>query len=178
MLWPQTRRMDDQTTEPVPGYIYRLSAPACLMVPKGYAPALVRDNAGLLSRLAPWLVTPEGAVRIGPFPEGFPINALVNTKLLPDNDEPDMAAHLWRMAKSSPALLGSLKQLGGRCTPAELADPAVMADARRVLRDTGLVDTLVGLSKCPDYVVNKGHEFGATLSDADKEALISFLMEF
>lgn len=89
-----------------------------------------------------------------------------------------MAAHLWRMAKSSPTLLGSLKQLGGRCTAADLADPAVMADARRILRDTGLVDTLVGLSKCPDYVVNKGHEFGATLSDADKEALISFLMEF
>ncbi|RCW78534.1 hypothetical protein [Paracoccus lutimaris] len=177
MLWPQTRRMDQLTTEPVPGYIYRLSAPACLMVPKGYAPALVRDNAGLLSRLAPWLVTPEGAVRIGPFPEGFPINALVNTKLLPDNDEPDMAAHLWRMAKSTPNLLGGLKQLGGRCTPEELADPAVMADAQRILRETGLIDTLVGLSKCPDYVVNKGHEFGATLPDADKEALISFLME-
>jgi hypothetical protein len=35
----------------------------------------------------------------------------------------------------------------------------------------------VGLSKCPDYVVNKGHEFGADLSDPDKEALISFLKE-
>lgn len=177
MLWPQTRRKDELTTEPVPGYIYRLSAPACLVIPKGYSPGLIRDNAGLLSRLAPWLVSPDGSVRIGPFPEGFPINALVNTKLLPDNDEPDMAAHLWRMTKATPNLLGGLKQLGGRCTAAELADPAVMADAQRILRDTGLVDTLVGLSKCPDYVVNKGHEFGADLSDADKDALISFLME-
>lgn len=177
LLWPQTRRMDKLTSEPVPGYIYRLSAPACLIVPKGFAPAAVRDNARLLSRIAPWLVTPDGAVRVGPFPRDFPVNALVNTQLLPDNDEPDMLAHLLRMAKSSPNLVGALRQLGGRCTPEELADPAVQADAERILRDTGLVDTLVGLSKCPDYVVNKGHEFGADLSDPDKEALISFLME-
>ena len=43
------------------------------------------------------------------------------------------------------------------------------------MRDTGLIDTLVGLSKCPDYVVNRGHEFGADLSDEDKEALIAYL---
>jgi hypothetical protein len=177
MLWPEMRRKDHLTTEPVPGYIYRLSAPACLMVPKGFAPAAIRDNARLLSRVAPWLVTPDGSVRIGPFPKDFPINALVNTQLLPDNDQPDMLAHLLRMAKASPKLLGAVRELGGRCTPAELADPAVQADAERILRETGLVDTLVGLSKCPDYVVNKGHEFGADLAPADKEALISFLME-
>ncbi|WP_347267771.1 hypothetical protein [Paracoccus sp. (in: a-proteobacteria)] len=177
MLSPGTRRMDAMTAEPVPGYIYRLSAPACLMVPRGFAPALIRDNARLLSRLAPWLVTPGGDVRIGPFPRGFPINALVNTRLLPDNDQPDMAAHLWTMAKAGPGLLGALKQLGGRCSAEELADPAVEADAERITRDSGLVDRLVGLSKCPDYVVNKGHEFGAGLAYADKEALISFLME-
>ena len=81
MLWPQTRRKDSLTTEPVPGYIYRPSAPTCVMVPKGFAPPLIRDNARLLSRLAPWLVTPDGAVRIGPFPRDFPINALLNTQL-------------------------------------------------------------------------------------------------
>ena len=177
MLWPQTRRKDNLTTEPVPGYIYRLSAPTCVMVPKGFAPPLIRDNARLLSRLAPWLVTPDGAVRIGPFPRDFPINALLNTQLLPDNDEPDMLGHLLRMARSSPTLLGAIRQLGGRCSAAELADPAIQADAERIVRETGLVDTLVGLSKCPDYVVNKGHEFGADLSDPDKEALISFLKE-
>jgi hypothetical protein len=44
-----------------------------------------------------------------------------------------------------------------------------------VVKDTGLIDTLVGLSKCPDYVVNRGHTFGADLPDDDKEALIAFL---
>jgi hypothetical protein len=46
------------------------------------------------------------------------------------------------------------------------------------VRDTGFVDTLVGLSKCPDYVVNRGHYFGADLSADDKEALIAYLKYF
>ena len=42
----------------------------------------------------------------------------------------------------------------------------------------------MSLSKCPDYVVNRGHYFGtgydneAVLSDADKKALIEFLKTF
>ena len=41
------------------------------------------------------------------------------------------------------------------------------------------------MSKCPDYVVNRGHYFGtdyfkeeAGLSDSDKRALIAFLKTF
>lgn len=177
MLWPETRRVDMATAEPVPGYLYRTSAPACLMVPPGYAPDLLRANAGWVSRIVPWLVSPDGSVRVGPFPEGFPINALANTRLLPDNDDPDMARHLWRMAKAGPGLLSAIKGLGGRCSPEELADPGVLADAERVVRESGLIDRLVGLSKCPDYVVNKGHDFGAGLTEADKEALIAWLQE-
>jgi hypothetical protein len=40
------------------------------------------------------------------------------------------------------------------------------------------VDTLMSISKCPDYVVNRGHYFGADLPDADKEALIEYLKYF
>ena len=42
----------------------------------------------------------------------------------------------------------------------------------------------MALSKCPDYVVNRGHYFGAgydgeaPLSDDDKRALIEFLKTF
>ena len=46
------------------------------------------------------------------------------------------------------------------------------------MRETGLVDTLVGLSKCPDYVVNRGHDFGAPLTPDDREALIAYLKRF
>jgi hypothetical protein len=48
-----------------------------------------------------------------------------------------------------------------------------------------LVDPLVKASKCPDYIVNRGHYFGTDyfkeasvepgLSDDDKKALIAFL---
>jgi hypothetical protein len=52
-----------------------------------------------------------------------------------------------------------------------------------------LVDEMLGVSKCKDFVVNKGHYFGTSqfesiepgepgLSDADKRALIAFLKTF
>ena len=34
---------------------------------------------------------------------------------------------------------------------------------------------LFRLSKCPDFVEDRGHDFGTKLSDADKRALIEFL---
>jgi hypothetical protein len=45
-----------------------------------------------------------------------------------------------------------------------------------------LVDPLIAVSKCPDYVVNRGHYFGTDyfkeepgLGEGDKRALIEFL---
>ncbi|MAY45636.1 MAG: hypothetical protein CML65_10325 [Rhodobacteraceae bacterium] len=178
LLDPSTRRMDQQTTEPVPGYIYRTSAPSCLVIPPGFTPDIVQTWSGTLTKLAPWAVTPEGAIALGPFPEGFPINALTNTKLLPDNDEPDMLGHMVRLGKSGPALIGAFKQLGGQCSAEQMADPGARAHSAQVVAQTGLIDTLVGLSKCPDYVVNRGHDFGAPLSDPQREALIAYLMHF
>jgi hypothetical protein len=179
MLSPDTRRKDGMTTEPVPGYIYRTSAPSCLIIPQGFSPKIVQRWSGLLSRLAPWAVKPGGAVELGPFPADFPLNTLLNTKLLPDNDDnTSLLAHGWNLAKAGPALLGTFRNLGGKCTPDDLADPAVQHNAAEVIKEYNTIDTLVGLSKCPDYVVNKGHEFGADLSDADTEALIAFLKHF
>ena len=90
MLSPARRRKDLLTTEQVPGYLYRTTAPSCLKVPAGYSPDIVRTFARPLSWVAGWAVKPDGSVNLGPFPKGFPINALVNTKLLPDNDEPNV----------------------------------------------------------------------------------------
>jgi hypothetical protein len=53
---------------------------------------------------------------------------------------------------------------------------ATDAEARKVFANVG--EKLFALSKCPDYVVNRGHYFGAQLSDADKTALIAFLKTF
>jgi hypothetical protein len=63
-------------------------------------------------------------------------------------------------------------------------------EARKVLGN--LVDPMLELSKCPDFVVNRGHYFGTgyiehgdanplrepALSDQDKRALIQFLKTF
>jgi hypothetical protein len=53
-------------------------------------------------------------------------------------------------------------------------------DARKVFAN--LVQPLMDLSKCPDYIVNRGHYFGTSmfkeepgLSDDEKRALIEFL---
>src|SRR5262249_37800319 len=153
-----------------PGYMYRTTAPSCLMVPSGFVPPLVRTLAGPLHWLAPWAVDQSGGLALGPLPKGFPINTLANTRLMPDNDETDMLGNYWKLLKAGPPLLSAFKQMGGACSPEALADPVTEANAEAAVRDTRLIDTLVGISKCPDYVVNRGHYFGADLSADDKEA--------
>jgi hypothetical protein len=178
MLNPQTRRMDKLTQTPVPGYIYRTTAPSCLMVPSGFAPSWLRSLAGPLHWLAPWAIDKDGGIALGPLPRGFPINTLANTKLLADSDEPGGIDHYWRLLKATPTLLSAFKQMGGTCSAEALADPGTEETSEAAVRDSGLIDTLVGLSKCPDYVVNRGHYFGADLSAADKEALIAYIKNF
>ncbi len=178
LLDPSERRTDPLTTEPVPGYIYRTSALSCLMIPPGYVPDSARPFTGLAHRIAPWAVTAEGGIALGPFPKDFPINVFVNTQLLPDNDQPDMMAHLWKLGKSGLPILGAFKDLGGQCSPEQLRDPAVQHHAEEVMRESGLIDTLKGVTKCPDYVVNRGHDFGAALSPGDRDALIAYLRHF
>lgn len=178
MLNPQTRRMDHLTEIPVPGYIYRTTAPSCLMIPSGFMPGWVRGLRGPLHWLAPWAIDRAGGIALGPLPKDFPVNALTNTKLLPDHDEPGGLGHYWRLIKAAPTLMSAFSRMGGTCTPEALADPVTEAKAEAAVHDTGLIDTLVGLSKCPDYVVNRGHYFGADLPTADKEALIAYLKHF
>jgi hypothetical protein len=178
MLNPQTRRMDKLTQLPVPGYIYRTTAPSCLMVPSGFVPAWLRSLSGPLHWLLPWVIDKEGGIALGPLPKNFPINAMTNTQLLPDNDQPDMLGHYWRLLKAAPTLMSAFRQMGGACTSEALADPETEATSEGAVRDTHLVDTLVGLSKCPDYVVNRGHSFGADLPGDDKEALIAYIKHF
>jgi hypothetical protein len=41
-----------------------------------------------------------------------------------------------------------------------------------------VVPDLMRLNKCPDFIEDKGHEFGRTLPMADKRALIELLKTF
>ena len=134
--------------------------------------------SSVLHWIAPWAFQKDGGLALGPLPKEFPINTLANTKLFPDNDEPDMLAHLWGLARATPTIVSAFSQLGGTCSAEELADPATEPRADRVVRETGLLDTLTSISKCPDYIVNRGHYFGADLPAPDKEALIEYLKHF
>jgi hypothetical protein len=68
----------------------------------------------------------------------------------------------------------------------KLPNGATDEDAKKAFAN--LVEPLLEVSKCPDFVVNRGHYFGTDflptaegetpLSDSDKVALIEFLKTF
>ena len=63
--------------------------------------------------------------------------------------------------------------------------PAGASDEEARKQFADLVKPLLELSKCPDFVVNKGHYFGTSyfpeepgLTDQEKRALIEYLKTF
>ena len=48
------------------------------------------------------------------------------------------------------------------------------ADANALITKE-LAPDLLAVSKCPDFVTDRGHLFGTTLSDSEKLSLIEFL---
>jgi hypothetical protein len=100
---------------------------------------------------------PDGYLRIGPIPEGTPINLLANI-----DPEADPAKLLELCLKIKKVLLEiHLKHLDA-------------AASKALMRDE-LAPDLFRISKCPDLIEDKGHYFGTELADADKRALIEFL---
>ena len=43
---------------------------------------------------------------------------------------------------------------------------------------SNLAPDLLKISKCPDFVLDRGHTFGAKLPDQDKRALIEYMKTF
>ncbi len=97
----------------------------------------------------------DGYFRIGPIPEGTPINLLAN--IGPDIDP----AEFVKLCLKVKAALIKVKNL----------DPAAAKD----LLKREVAPELFKVSTCPDLIEDRGHEFGATLAEADKRALIEFL---
>jgi hypothetical protein len=166
MLWPEKREKDPILGDKVPGFVYRTTATSYIKVSAGYLPSGLESllNWGdWLQRFLPWLFS-EGRVQIGPIPKGTPVNLLTNIDL--ESNKVDLLKLLLKMK-------GDLKEVEG----------ASDEEAAKVFKN--LVPDLIKLSKCPDYVVNRGHYFGTsffkeepTLSDDDKWALIEFLKTF
>jgi hypothetical protein len=174
MLWPERRDKDSVLGNKIPGMIDRTTTRCYLRVPLGYVPDNLKPLLGWGQRLFPNLYGND-SIEIGPIPAGTPVALISNLNLLADDS--DLAGKIDHDAKVLNLLLKIKHDLGN--LPHDASDE----QARQVLRN--LVGPLMSLSKCPDYVVNRGHYFGtsflqeeAPLSDDDKHALIEFLKTF
>jgi hypothetical protein len=167
MLWPEKREKDAVLGDKVPGVIDRTTATSWLRIPTGYLPDVLKDAQDVLQLLAPKLFN-QGGLEIGPIPAGTPVDLLANFDPLPPSTSlRERLAHDKAVVKAVVQLVRDLKALPQGATDEQ---------ARQVFSNVG--EQLFALSKCPDYVVNRGHYFGSKLSDADKKALIALLKTF
>jgi hypothetical protein len=188
MLWPEKRERDSILGNKVPGTIDRTTERSEVVIPVGFVPEALQPLQGTLHRWVPWLVSDGGDIVLGPIPKDVPVNLLANLKLRAESDDPKViAAHLHDLGE----VLVKLK--------VDLATaPAGASDAELHQKFANVRAPMLRLSKCPDFVVNKGHYFGTAefnrqdglsadekafgtepeLSDDDKRALIAFLKTF
>ena len=102
-------------------------------------------------------------LRIGPIPAGTPIDLLANADL--DLSRRDKTIEKIKLvARVQHDLMTIRTQKLGP------------ADAKKLLMN--LVPALLSISKCPDFVEDRGHTFGSSLAHDDKRALIEFLKTF
>jgi hypothetical protein len=149
LLWPE-RRLGRAS-------IYRTSAESWLTLDERYLPPAVF----VLLRAQGLVAADQTALRIGPIPKGMPVNLLANIDL-EFSFEPERLANWIALVRSAWETFGEIRdrQLTGAAATARLE---------------ALVPALRALSKCPDFVTDRGHLFGAQLPDDDKRALIAFL---
>ena len=171
MLWPERREKDAiffNDSSPGVGIIDRTDSESELWIPEGYIPRELRPLLGLAERLQPYLFR-DGELVIGPIPSGYPVNLISNVDML-GPDEQSLSDRLERKK----TLLRTLKRVKND-----------LKNGRNAFTNPETVETFLSLSKCKDFVVNKGHYFGTALqteetalTDDDKRALIELIKTF
>ncbi|NER39982.1 MAG: hypothetical protein F6J93_39650 [Oscillatoria sp. SIO1A7] len=165
LLWPENRKGNVEfltaSGKMAPGKIDLTTETSYLKLPGGFLPGFLQ--LGCLQKFFPNIFG-DGGVKLGPIPEGTPINLLSNINL----------KETGKLIKLLPKALWDLIRLPKNPTDEQ---------ARKVF--SNLADPLLEVSKSPDFVVNRGHYFGTDylpasegetpLSDEDKQALIEFL---
>jgi len=176
LLWPEKRDKDKLLGDAGVGVIDRTTQRSSITIPADYLPGPLRPVAGLLNRWLPRYFDPSGDLNIGPIPAGVPVNLLANIQPLAESTDPvEIASHtdkLWKLLDALRHDLGAL--------------PANETDEQLRAKFANLAKPMLELSKCPDFVVNRGHYFGTSylgddetpLTDDDKRALIAFLKTF
>jgi cytochrome c5 len=147
LLWPEKRLG--------PASVQRTTAESWLELDRDMLPPLLLAalrTGGVIGRQ-------DHAIRIGPIPQGTPVNLLANTDL---ELSAGNAIQLVRLVLNTNATLRDIKSNG------------LTGDAATE-RLSKLVPDLLAASKCPDFVADRGHPFGTRLPDDDKRALIAFL---
>jgi hypothetical protein len=174
MLWPEKRETDPILGSKVHGVIDRTTTRSWIRIPTGYVPEALRPLQSPLHRWFPGFFTAANDITLGPIPAGVPVNLLSNLQPLAESADPaQKAAHLAKVLDLARTLKEALLRL-----PPNSSDE----EARKVFEN--LREPLLALSKCNDFVVNRGHYFGTGhegepgLTDADKRALIEFLKTF
>jgi hypothetical protein len=172
MLWPERRTKDKVLGDKVPGLIDRTTEQSYLMIPKGFMPPLLMKLLEPFRDDLPWMFNENGDVELGPIPAGTPIGLLGSLDLRPDKgDVLERVQHDHKLVELLIRIKRDLKALPRNPTDEQARD--AFAD---------VVEPLLALSKCPDFVVNRGHYFGTDqfaeepgLSDQEKHDLIEFL---
>ena len=156
LLWPETRER----------FVHRTDRTSFVKVSPQALPWFVRPFAGALTEFDP--ILGADVIRIGPIPKDTPVNLIGNINA--DRAEPDVS--IWTLLGVAKDVKRSLKQVH-RETEGMPDGPEKDAKIQQVMRQ--LVPDLLSISNCPDFVVNRGHEFGSERTDEEKEALIEYL---
>jgi hypothetical protein len=182
MLWPE-RRVRDTMVPGAWGIIDRTSMRSYLFVPASFLPELPAGLSDEARKALKSLEDKDGNLDLGPIPAGIPVNILASLQPLAETGDPA------RIAQHYAELLVALARLKA----ALLTLPKNADDAALRAHFAQLRGPLMKLSKCPDFVVNRGHLFGTkffnmqltvdersfgtepVLSDEDKKALIEYL---
>jgi hypothetical protein len=192
LLWPEKRVRDEN----LDGFVQRTTERNFVKIPKRDIPVELSSTFGSLpepfmGRLKDpisWLFDDDGNFMLGPIPKGFPINLAANYRPLADIDDfGERAKHDEQFVALLAKIIANLPPPGARAIDAD-----ILAWVKK------LKDPMLKLSKCPDFVVNRGHYFGTAqfnetndlsedekafgkepvLSEDDKRALIEFLKTF
>ena len=176
LLWPQTRDGEEivHTRSGLvhPGHVDRLPQKSYVMTYPGYLPGFARGLPKLLGQALPNVFGTDDRgnhiVKLGPFPKGTPVSLISNVNL--QSSWGDLIGFA----------IGFQRYL-------EAVNPND-SDEVTAKKFAPLVPRLIKMSKCPDFIVNKGHYFGTDylpasegepgLSDDDKNALIEYLKTF
>jgi len=140
--------------------IWRTTKTSYINIPMVYLPDELRK---LIEKAHPELIDVNQNLRIGPIPAGTPINLISNVNL---DAGVDLALKRIDLFNSLIDALVTIKKQN--LNEAQATD----------LMKKNVVPKFLAVNKCPDFVEDKGHEFGTKLPMPDKLALIELLKTF